>query len=329
MPACKLCRVCTLGIPAYCGKDYPVKYSLEQVGLTQSLLGTFQTCRRRFLFKLNRWGKPDAELKFGYGTMVHEVLDKVYTGFRLGAFTYGDLIDVITAQIDKFQFGAVWSIEASEIAKAKAQAMLECYIMVYKKDFVEMRFEEVEGVFGVQWEGITLRGKKDGRFRDKNKGIWHIEHKNYGYIKEAILPLILTFDLQNLLYMLVDAIENTRLIKGVLYNILRNPDVRKKDGGPHEVYVKLKQDIMKDAPHYFIRYEIPYSQAQLAQFEVELKEKVNDLKAIIGGDTSKVFNRMYKNEHACESPYTCDFINACSTGSMVGYTQTAKFFEEL
>jgi hypothetical protein len=329
MPACKICPVIALGIPQFCGRDCPVPYSLSGVGITQSLLGSFQTCRRRFLFDINRWCKPDAALKFEYGNMNHEILDKVYTGFRLGNFGYDDLVDVITDAIDKYTFTRVWSDEAIEIAKAKSQAVMECYIIVFKTDFTEMRFEEVEGVFEITWCGFKLRGKKDGRFRDKNGGGWHIEHKNYGYIQEDILPMLLSFDLQNLLYMLVDQIEFMRLLKGVLYNILRNPQVRKKDGGPNDVYMKLKKDIMADPRHYFIRYEIPYMPSQLKQFEAELFEKLTDLNSILQGDPGKVFNRMYKNEHACESPYRCDFINACATGNMIGYVQSPNLFEEL
>lgn len=330
MPACKLPPpACTMRFPLTCGKDCPVPYSLSEVGITQSLLGSFQTCRRRFLFDVNRWSRPDAALKFEYGTMVHEVLDRMYTGFTNKEFKYGDLVDVITAAIDAYRFSAVWSEEAAEIARAKAQAMLECYILVHQNDFSELRFEEVEGVFAVMWRGFKLRGKKDGRFRAKDKSVWHIEHKNYSRITEDIMPMLLTFDLQNLLYLLADMVENKRLLSGVLYNILRNPEVRKKDGTAADLYKVLKEKIMADPRHYFIRYEIPYDRKALDQFEVELFEKLSDLDAIVKDNPARHFVRCYKNEHACESPYRCDYVNVCASGSMFGLVQTPKLFEEL
>ena len=318
----------SLTIPDNCGKGVEMPYTLQTVGISQSLLGSFQTCRRKWLFEINRWRSPDTARKTEYGSLVHEILDKIYTGFSTGKFKYGDLVDVIRVNNDKYKFPPVFRADEVELHKAKAQAVLECYINWYKKDFTEMRFEAVEESFTVKFQDWILRGKKDGRYRDKNNKPWHIEHKNYSKINESIMMLVLTFDLQNLLYMLADWIEYQRYLMGVKYNILRNPEVRKVNT-PFELYNYVKENITKDPKYYFIRYEIPYTPGQLDAFSKELYFKLKDIDDIINSPKNEQFLRCYKNEKGCSAPYACDFVNACSTCSMRGYVQKPVLFEEL
>jgi hypothetical protein len=258
-------------------------------------------------------------------------LDKIYTGFYDKDFTYKDLPDVIETNLNEFKFSPVFRIEEQERMKAIGQAVLENYIVWYKKDFVEMRFEEVESKFDVRWEGFRLRGKKDGRFRTKDNSVWHIEHKNYGRINEESMVLKLAFDLQNLMYLLADHVEFDRILKGVLYNVLRRPDV-KKAMSIHEIYKYLKDLIKKDPQHYFLRFEIPYTKVDLTIFKGELLTKLTQLQTECElahdspENTPKIF---YKNEFACEMPYKCDFLNACSSGQLIGYCKKSKLFSEL
>lgn len=319
----------SITIPTNCGIGLPMPYTLEDVGITQSMLSKFQMCRRAWLLSLNRWEQPGAGKYMGYGSMVHEVLDKMYSAISSGDIRQEELPDLITQSIDAYDMGKAWSAEDAEIQKAKAQAILECYIIIFVKDFAELRFEAVEEQFDVKWNGIRLRGKVDGKFRDKNGGRWNMEHKNYSRIVEETLSLCLTFDLQNLFYMLADQLKHYPVSKGILYNILRNPEVRKMDGGPAEIYRMLKDKVMKDPRHYFIRYELPYGKPDMTQFEGELKWKLNDINDIIMVPKCQQFSRCYKNERACTSPYTCEYIGACASKSLMGYVQKPSLFNEL
>lgn len=332
MPAIKiekLPEIQEIRIPIDCGEGLHIPYTLEDVGITQSLLGDFQTCRRSWLFSINRIEKAGAGRYMGYGSMVHECLDKMYTNISSGKIRYEDLIDLITVTLTEYDMGPVFSMEDAEMEKAKAQAVLECYIEVFKKDFTELRFEAVEESFIVKWNGWKLRGKKDGRFRDKNDGRWNMEHKNYSRISADVMSLSLTFDLQNLFYMLADMIEFSRLLSGVLYNILRNPEIRKKDGGPQDVYRMLKSEITKDPRHYFIRYELPYGMGDMNRFQAELYWKLQDIADIIKSDPKIQLERCYKNEHACTSPYRCDYLEACASNRLLGYVRSKCLFNEL
>lgn len=319
----------SLTIPTDCGVNLHIPYTLQDVGITQSLLTKFQMCRRAWLLTINRWELPESGKYMGYGTMVHEVLDKMYTAVSSGEIRVEELPDLITAAIDEYDLGRAWSAADAEMQKAKAQAILECYIIVFKKDFAELRFEAVEQQFDIKWDGIRLRGKVDGKFRDKNGGVWNMEHKNYSKIVEETLSLVLIYDLQNLFYMLADRIAHGKLLQGVLYNILRNPEVRKMDGGPAEVYKMLKDKVMKDPRHFFIRYELPYGKPDMDQFEEELKWKLNDINDIIVAPKCQQFSRCYKNERACTAPYTCEYIGACASKSLLGYRKAPSLFHEL
>jgi hypothetical protein len=334
MPPLKLIqpiKVSELIIPAYCGEDFGnVSYSLDKVGITQSLLGNFQCCRKCFLLKLHRWESLEKERKTGYGSLMHEILGTVYTGFMNKVFSYNDFIDVITSVIDQFTFNKLWDTYSVEIAKAKAQAIAEVYIKVFKKDFEDFRFEGIEEVLEVSFQDAILRGKVDGKFRDKHGGIWNMEHKNYGRINPEIMPMLLNFDMQNLFYMLVEEIKNNSRLKGTFYNIIRNPQVRKKDGDASEVYRLIKQKVTNDPAYFFYRYWIPYSRKQFESFKKELSCKLDDIQFALSVDEWYQNQIFYKNEQGCYGMnYACDFIQACSMDSLNGYIQKQFLFGEL
>lgn len=308
----------------------PEEYSLEKIGLTQSLLSKFQCCRKCFLINLNRWIAPEKEHITGYGSMVHEVLDTLYTGHMKGHFEESDFIDVITSRIDNFEFGKIWNQQDVEIAKAKAQAILEVYIKIFKKDFTNIRFEGVEETFCVPFDDILLRGKIDGKFRDKQGNHWNMEHKNYSRINTEIMPMLLNFDLQNLFYMLCEEIKNNSRLNGTLYNIIRNPQVRKKDGDAAAVYRLIKEKVTGDPSYYFYRYWIPYSRKQFETFKRELSFKISDIKFALSVPKRSQNKMFYKNEQGCYGmSYTCEYVQACSLDSLNGYIQKSTLFNEL
>jgi PD-(D/E)XK nuclease superfamily len=297
----------------------PKTYSLQNVGITQSLLSTWKTCRRKFLFSINRWERIEND-RFAYHSMMHYLLEVLY---KMGN---GKILPIID-EINKYNLPG----KLSEIGplKATAQVMMDNYINHYKKDFVEKRFELVEGKFSIKFGDYILLGKKDGRFRDKQGGRWHIEHKNYSRIDENFLMQHLSFDLQNMFYALADLIEFKKPLKGVLYNIIRKPETR-KERSTQELYQHLTKEVSKNPDHYYIRYEIPYSLGDIEEFKAALKYQLDELCGVLVEDFPKeTLTRFYKNESACDGKYQCPFLGACSTGSMCGYRQRKLLFPEL
>ena len=320
----------------------PIDYSLSKSGITQSLLGSWQTCRRRFLFEVNGYYSPEKIKKTAYGTMVHEILDKLYThcltenDVRSNSLNAAkdELCFLIKDKIETYKFTKEISLEEAEIYKAKAQAVLENYVEFYIKDFTEFKIDAIEEVFGDEGNEVKfaniylLRGKRDGRIRDKNGDFWNFEHKNYSRVGDDLLTT-LQFDLQNLFYLLADSLQGRTNIKGVLYNIIRAPEVRKFKT-PYDVYKYLSDEISKNPQHYFIRYEISYDINRLNDFGGQLLEKLIDLE--LGIKKARFNNSIdcfYHNEKACNMPYRCDFQQACASCTMAGYKQKTNLFEEL
>lgn len=310
----------------------PRSYSLGTVGLSQSLLGAWQTCPRRFLFALNQWKNPAQERNFGYGSMIHEALDAIYTAAAEGNKDLRFLSGLGLKAIDAFIFPAVFKADEAETLKAIGEAIITNYLKFYAADFRDLRFDRPERIFAQRFAGAMLRGKIDGRFRDKNGGRWHIEHKNLSRISEDVMQKKLSFDLQNLFYLIADEIEFPgEEVSGVLYNVLRRPDLRKEM--PIGQIRKYVSDLIeKDPKHYFIRWEIPYTRDDRAQFRAELSVKLDRLGQNIGACRlygASALSMFYKNECACEAPYPCAFLDACASGTLVGFEKTKTLFTEL
>jgi hypothetical protein len=297
----------------------PQDYSLTNVGITQSLLSTWKTCRRKFLFTINRWERIEED-RFAYHSMMHYILEQLYK--------YGGKVSA-SQIIDKYKLPG--SPKEVEELKTVASVMIAGYQRHYSKDFKEKRFESVEGKFAVQFGSYLLLGKKDGRFRDKMGGRWHIEHKNYVRINEDFLMQHLSFDLQNMFYALADLIEFKKPLNGVLYNIIRKPET-KKERSNQELYKHIQQEIVKKPEHYYIRYEVPYANNDIEEFKHSLFIQLDELSKIIvfcKPMDHHLLNYFYKNESACDGKYQCPFLGACSTGNMCGYRQRAVLFPEL
>lgn len=309
----------------------PKYFNLDKIGITQSLLSTWMMCPRRFLLAINLYTRTSSWKNTLYGTMVHDVLDKIYTNYFFKKVSYTGLKNLVDAEIKNHKFDFVLNAEEKEYLKASAVAILHTYLIRYRKDFTECRFEAVEKTFEVDFHNYILRGKVDGCFRDKNKGRWNIEHKNYSKINEENMLLKLSIDLQNQFYILADLLESKEQLKGTLYNILRKPDIRKKLS-PSETYKYISGLIKENPAHYFIRYEIPYSKQDIKQFSSELWFKLTDLNSMLTECKmveKNTLNIFYRNESACEAPYKCQYLEACSSGTLCGYTKKPKLYTEL
>jgi len=87
---------------------------------------------------------------------------------------------------------------------------------------------------------------------------------------------------------------------------------------------RIAEDAEKRNKFYFMRAEATYDKAQRAEFEVELLMKLQEMKDWLDGKLAT-----YKNEGSCIRRYKCDFMSACSSGTMAGYIGKGKLFTEL
>lgn len=312
----------------------PKGYSVKKNGLTQSMLTGFLTCRRRAVLGLNHWYYP-GETMTVYGTIVHEMLDRMH---KLNQRSSGRapapvvikkwLRDYHEALVKEAgESGEVTDGYYKSLSKstALASATLPTYVNHYPQDWSANRWIDVEREFAVLWQGYLLRGKIDAVFEDKKGQLWLMEHKTKSQISEEMLQLTLTFNFQNLFYINAAEALYKRPVVGVLYNIMRVPGTKLHVGEPEEEWAaRVAGEVKKNPKHYFLRYELFYSKRDVDNFRRELHHKLLDFNDMLTGKA-----RVYGNETACERPYKCRYLEACSRGDLCGYQQSDKWFPEL
>lgn len=296
----------------------PCKNFVEKIGLTQSLMLTFQRCQREFILKVNGYRPKGKSEKFLFGSLCHEYLDMAYSGKK---FTFAKFEERFRKK--KMKEYVLIDESIVESAFALCEVVMELYMEHYKEDFTEKKFDGVEEEFEVLFNGATLRGKKDGCFYiDKKR--WLMEHKTKSRFSEDALMLKLSFDFQNLMYIHADEIEHSEAIAGVLYNLIRKPGLRKgKYESLKEFCDRVRSDIKKRPEWYFIRWEVPYTKKDKARFIVELKQKIATI------ELACARNSFYKCENACIGMYTCDFLETCASNSLANLDKSDDIFPEL
>lgn len=307
---------------------WPDDWSLEEVGITQSMWSTWLHCKQEFLLHINRWRKKRGDAKFNFGNNVHEVLDKAYTSNKLPKGR------TINRWLDDYTKNKKLSMNQKEIETdlAKAEAVLTEYFKYTKNDFKINKFKRVEEEFNVLFEftdketgkkyAAILKGKIDAGYIS-NSADWNMEHKSKSRIDEKNLPLALDMDFQNLYYLLAVELKTGKLPLGTLYNVIRNPGTKQKI---NESLLEYKQrlivEIQKKPEHYFKRWETRYVERQHTEFRRDLQSLIKEVKGYVGKTVPKSYGK-------CLYPFPCQYLEACSSNSLVGYEKADKLFSEL
>jgi len=301
----------------------PEDYSLREQGITQSLLSTYLQCRQKFLLRLNKYTHSSGNKRSFFGNITHEVLAQCYLSIPVPKKAdIRNYVDVYLSSNSDILVGI--DEQQIEYDRAVCEIVLEKYIKLYKKDFKEMKFSNVEDEFAVDFFETKLRGKIDGRFIIADK-VWLMEHKTKGRISEDSLMKRLTFDSQNLFYILGDELQRKEPVRGVLYNIIRNPQIRPKKGESLKNFsIRLTDDIDKRPEFYFMRFEIPYTSIDKERFKDQLREILDEMQEYLDNDCIPI-----RNAYACDMPWECEYLDACTGNCLTGYTKKEFLFSEL
>ena len=126
-------------------------------------------------------------------------------------------------------------------------------------------------------------------------------------------------------YLYVLRVITGRKPRGVLYNVLRRPQLRqKKDETFSEFIMRVGVDLKERPEHYFHRWEVPVSEDEMDAFERDLAIYVKDFIAWHEGSLSH-----YKNPRACLQPWACEFLPICGAGRREGFYTRERLFQEL
>ena len=325
-------------------KDDP--YGIKD-GVTQSLLGNWGRCTRAARFSLDGWKPNELKQTLAYGSFWHKLLEELYIKVKLGVGRE-ELIETHFEEVAKewVKSRKTWTstMELSSVhfLIAKARALWPGYCNHWESDFDPNKWFSLEAKFDVMWEGFRLRGMIDGvmvievKVRGKTTtDIWLLETKTKGQIDSALDDL-LSFDFQNGFYITAAEVLLLELlkgmdIKGVLYNIVRRPAHKlltdKKTGKKEtlpQYTARVAEDVAERPNHFFMRSEIIYTKAERKLFKQELLWKLQEFKMWLDGDL-----HTYRQQQGCAGKFRCDFLSACASRRMIGFTHQGRLFEEL
>ncbi len=311
------------------GHTKPQPYKLED-GISQSMLMSFLGCRQRMQYQLDGWESVGTKDSLRFGSYVHWTLEHLYKAVSANVITRRTAVAYLETHLNPRwrkhnKSAGPKEMQGVEMDILQWSACFPHYVACYPEDFKKGKWVDVEGQFDVEWKGFRLRGMRDGITRI-NRKLWMLETKTKSRIDEGTLMEALTFDFQNLFYLLANVLELGKPIRGVLYNVIRKPNLKlgQKESMPAHAQ-RIDEHIEDNGwDHYFKRFEIIYDQADLDRFADELILKLQDFKAFVEGKLP-----CYRNEGDCVGRWNCEYIPFCSSGKPVGFSQTRVPHREL
>ncbi len=314
-------------------------YDYKKDGITQSLLGTWLTCRQKALWQLEGWTKPHVSMALTYGTIIHAVLEKVYGQVQTGKLKKPPELKLIQQELKLVE--KKWYVENPRPNKYSidnlylslliAETTLPIYFDYWRgEDYRSIRWHKLEQEFKIPYRladgrSTFIRGKKDGVFG--NPSLKLFETKTKSIIEEDNLVDTLWFEMQVNIYLWAMRKVYKKVPSGVLYNIIRRTGLRRKETESMPNYAKrVAEDIEKRPDFYFIRMEVKVGIKEMDQFEKELEAMVTDF--CDWWDKKNI--KTYKNTGMCSDKYgRCTFLELCSGENFTFYQKRKQVFNEL
>lgn len=324
-------------------KKTQMSYHYSKQGVTQGSLQGFQLCRNKSRLYFQGYQPKFTSPALVYGSIGHSILEGVFNDFRIGEIskppTRLEISPYVERALKSYRkenpFESSATTQQISYAGGTCEVILPLYFDFWKKDFVDKKFEKVEGSFSIPYElkdgtgrKTVVRGKQDGVFRvpKRPKELWLMEHKFKSFIQEENLVDTLSLDFQVNVYLWALRRLYGIVPTGVLYDIIRKPSIRQNRSETFQVYCKrLEKDVQSRPEFYFIRLEICISEKDMDKFEIEfeylLRDFVNWFDKSIGH---------YKNTYHCVDKYgRCPYLPICSKEDYSGFVKKPFVYKEL
>lgn len=263
-------------------------------GITYSALSLFLQCREQFrLAYVEGWSPKKVSDAIEFGSIFHNFCEH----FDFEAFASSSTPDkILLSQIAKIRSAWFLARKAKHLTTddtynslfETASILFKCYARIQANAHLnwlvrEGQFRPIvtiprkQSALGTslpqETEGagreIMLRGKRDGVFQydqgnssgnntsSSSGGLWIFETKTKSQIDEDGLLSSLGSDLQSMLYAYATEQEFQRPVSGILYNVIRRPQSRQKQGESLTAFLsRLESTILKDPDHYFFRQQV-------------------------------------------------------------------------
>src|SRR3990167_8586813 len=311
-------------------------------GVTQSLIGAYRECPVECKLRYyDGWTPRYYSKPIHFGNCVHHVLASCYAD-NVSQPLAGEILRLIR------EYEAIWENEQGGDFNTKqqetwdevyilAEAICLTYFEIYSKDF-KHTWEFTEKDFAVEYQFQSygenqvvtkLRGKIDGCFKDVHTGKpWLIDHKTKSMINIDAIKSVLPFDTQCNLYMLAWQKQTGEYPAGIIYNIIRTPQSKLKQGESKNEFIdRFRETVQKDPDHYFYRVKFQIAPEELQQWEQNwLIPNLQEIQAWFdSGCTSKTMN-----PDALETKYgLTPYYNLLVTSNTMGYYRRKHPFPEL
>lgn len=242
-------------------------------GFTQSSIEAFLACREQFaLSYIEGWTPRGFSVPLEFGTMFHLMLEK--TGTDTPARIARDVTQSYHDARKKTLNGD--SFESFQQTLASVQAIFPLYCEYWTEDDAKVKWLDREHIFKLTHEfedcegqirTVPLTGMRDGDYVTKNGGVGLFETKTKSTIDDTAVQDALRADLQTMMYLYSLWKEKGKYPAEITYNVVRRPQLRKKDNETHQQFgERISDDIQSRPDWYFRRYRVTVVDGDIQSF---------------------------------------------------------------
>jgi hypothetical protein len=246
-------------------------WDLDRDGITYSAISKFMTCPERFrLAMVEGWSETGLSAPLEFGSAFHYCLEMAASG--VGEKEIPRILDEYTqTRIKENRRMTPEQIQEFENLMSMVEAVYQGYVKYWAKedDPSKKVYISREETFRVQYplpsgRQITLRGRWDEAYRDLSESkdsngynrIWLQENKTKGNIDQDSLQSMLSQDLQSMFYCVTLACRFMEVPQGILYNVIRRPQLRPKKGETIPSFnARVQDDVAARPSWYFMRWK--------------------------------------------------------------------------
>jgi hypothetical protein len=209
------------------------------------------------------------------------------------------------------------SVDPQEIEhnKSLAAVTMHCYFnlqnsyknyTVIKNELYLKRLRVGNYVFNIKIDKVLQD--------NKTKELWILDHKCKSRFDVDTLTKKIVIDQQLHLYRKGFETAYKRKVTGIIWDLIRKSGLRmtKKDVDMNAFMNRVKEDIEKRPEWYFVSIPLRLRPEYSEDFDRELDTEMTQLYA----DLEKGEAAFIKNTDVCSDPFTCDFLDGCSSGNM-------------
>jgi len=287
--------------------------------ISVSSIGNFLCCRRKCYWHLIR------RLTLKYGRLSLE-MGGIWDAAMNVYYHKKDLQFALTAANKEMQKlvtvggSAIESTTGVEIVAATIKGMLHGYHEKYHaKDFKTWKIIKMQHEFCIKdlfGSGVDFTGFIDGIIEIKSgplKGIWILENKT---TKDLAYYSVETVKANNQTRGYIWAARKDLGIKarGIIWNAIRKPSKRLKQGQTTEQYSKeLVEDYKARPDFYFFREQLIINSDAIKQWEDEMTCLMRDYHSCLVNGPKNV-SVWYRNTQLCDMYGGCEFTALCNRG---------------